>query len=388
MKILFIIQGEGRGHLTQALSLQQKLTADGHQVVGALVGKSPARKIPAFFSENIKAPVYSFESPNFLPTARNKQVNIAKSVIYNVARSHRYVGSLRYINRMIRQTDADVVVNFYEMLTGLTYLLFRPKALMICIAHQYLFLHPEFSFPKSNRLSLGMMLFYTRVTTWGSGKKLALSFRKMKEVPEKRIVVVPPLIRREVIEATPSTGDYLHGYMLNSGFSEEVKSWHKEHPTVKIHFFWDKKGETEEVRINDNLVFHPLDDALFVRYMAGSKAYATTAGFESVCEAMYMDKPVLMVPTHIEQACNAHDACLSGAGAVSGSFNLDKLLELSENHPPARPSNLQFRHWVSQADWLILREFHEDSSSWLSHLRSRYNLFQSLLHPKHLLKSL
>ena len=42
MKILFIIQGEGRGHLTQALSLRQKLTDEGHQVVGVLVGKSPA----------------------------------------------------------------------------------------------------------------------------------------------------------------------------------------------------------------------------------------------------------------------------------------------------------------------------------------------------------
>ena len=42
MKILFIIQGEGRGHLTQALSLRQKLTDEGHQIVGVLVGKSPA----------------------------------------------------------------------------------------------------------------------------------------------------------------------------------------------------------------------------------------------------------------------------------------------------------------------------------------------------------
>lgn len=356
MKILFIIQGEGRGHLTQALSLHQKLTADGHQIVGALVGKSPVRKLPAFFSEKINTPVYSFESPNFLPTAKNKQVNLLKSVIYNFARAYTYIGSLWYINRMIKETEAEVVVNFYEMLTGLTYFLFRPKAVMICIAHQYLFFHPEFTFPKVNPISRGMMIFYTRVTTWGSSKKLALSFRKMDEVPGKGIVVVPPLIRREVIDAVPSKGDYLHGYMLNSGFSEEVKTWHKEHSDVKMHFFWDKKGEDEETRINDNLTFHQLNDTLFVNYMAGSKAYATTAGFESVCEAMYMNKPVLMVPTHIEQACNAHDAYLSGAGMVSDSFNLDKLLELSENHSP----NLHFRHWVNQADWLILREFRQD----------------------------
>lgn len=31
----------------------------------------------------------------------------------------------------------------------------------------------------------------------------------------------------------------------------------------------------------------------------------------------YLNKPVLMVPTHIEQACNAYDASLSGAGVVA-----------------------------------------------------------------------
>lgn len=48
--------------------------------------------------------------------------------------------------------------------------------------------------------------------------------------------------------------------------------------------------------------------------MAGCRAYATTAGFESICEAMYLGKPVLMVPAHIEQDCNAHDAMRAGAG--------------------------------------------------------------------------
>ena len=84
-----------------------------------------------------------------------------RSVLYNVLRLHKYMGSIRYIDRMIRQTDADVVVNFYELLTGLTYLLFRPKATMVCIAHQYLFLHPDFVFPKQSTLSLASLrIFY------------------------------------------------------------------------------------------------------------------------------------------------------------------------------------------------------------------------------------
>ena len=43
--------------------------------LGVLVGKSPARRLPAvFFLNKIQSPVYPFESPNFLPTAKNKQV--------------------------------------------------------------------------------------------------------------------------------------------------------------------------------------------------------------------------------------------------------------------------------------------------------------------------
>lgn len=49
MKVIFVIQGEGRGHLTQALALGQMLRHEGHEVVKVLVGKSKNRMIPAFF---------------------------------------------------------------------------------------------------------------------------------------------------------------------------------------------------------------------------------------------------------------------------------------------------------------------------------------------------
>ena len=39
MKFLFIVQGEGRGHLTQAITLEEILRRNGHEVVEVLVGK-------------------------------------------------------------------------------------------------------------------------------------------------------------------------------------------------------------------------------------------------------------------------------------------------------------------------------------------------------------
>ena len=39
MKVLFIVQGEGRGHLTQAITLEEILRRNGHEVVEVLGGK-------------------------------------------------------------------------------------------------------------------------------------------------------------------------------------------------------------------------------------------------------------------------------------------------------------------------------------------------------------
>lgn len=54
MKYLFIVQGEGRGHMTQAISLERMLLERGHEVVEIMVGKSPFRKVPEFFLNGVK----------------------------------------------------------------------------------------------------------------------------------------------------------------------------------------------------------------------------------------------------------------------------------------------------------------------------------------------
>lgn len=351
MKILFIVQGEGRGHLTQAISLEKMLRANGHEVVEILVGKSNSRSLPAFFNRAVQAPVHRFLSPNFLPAPANKRVSLVRSVAYNLCHLSAYARSILFIHQRIKQSGADLVVNFYELLTGLTYGLLRPQVPQVSIGHQYLFLHPQFSFPHKNPCSLWLLRFFTRLTSIGAARKLALSFRDMPACESVGLQVVPPLLRSEVLACTPTAGNYLHGYMVNAGFGESVRAWHETHRHTPLHFFWDRAGADEVTRVDDTLSFHRIDDVSFLRYMAGCKAYATTAGFESVCEAIYLGKPLLMVPAHIEQDCNAHDAALEGAGIVDNDFNLERLLQFSETFRP----NVAFRYWVRSAERHIMQ---------------------------------
>lgn len=55
MKFLFIVQGEGRGHLTQAITLEEMLLRNGHEVVEVLVGVRGEKRCVSKFgrSENI-----------------------------------------------------------------------------------------------------------------------------------------------------------------------------------------------------------------------------------------------------------------------------------------------------------------------------------------------
>lgn len=364
MKYLFIVQGEGRGHMTQAMTLEKMLLRNGHEVVGIMVGTSATRKIPEFFLRSVTAEVTEYTSMNFRPSQKNRKPNMFRTVMYNIFAFVKYFPSIRRIRKKIITSGADVVVNFYELLVGLTYMGHNIKVPCVSIGHQYLFLHKDFGIPFGKYPGHESLNILSRINSYGSGKLLALSFNRMPDDPGHRIKVVPPLLRPQVLALRNpdgsdgpgmSRGDYILGYMLNPGFSEDVLQWHRSHPDVNLRFFWDKWSEGKVKKIDDTLSFYLIDDSEFLRQMAGCGAYASTAGFESVCEAMYLGKPILMVPSHIEQEINAFDAKRNGAGISAESFDLSTLIEFSKTYSP----NQEFISWVRSAESIILKELTE-----------------------------
>lgn len=356
MRFLFTVQGEGRGHFTQALALAAILRKQGHEVVAVLVGKSDNRQIPAFFTDKIGAPITSFSSPNFTSFYKHKRPNILLSVVANFSRPFIFRKSLQLIRQKIEEYRPDKVINFYEMITGMAYGIYRfDKKMgvdMICVAHQYILLNPNYKTSAEQDVKYYFLRMLSRITSNRASRILALSFRDIPSALDRRIVTVPPLLRPEVFSIEPSQGDYIHGYMLNAGYYDEVARWHAKNPEVSLRFFWDKKDAEDEVQVDDKFTLYRLNDEKFLHSMAGSMAYATTSGFESLCEALYYHKPILMIPVHVEQEFNAYDASLSGAGVSGKRFDLDKLIDFIPKYKP----DLGFRDWVRQAEERFLKE--------------------------------
>ena len=152
MKFLFIVQGEGRGHLTQAISLSEMLGRHGHEVVDVLVGRSSSREIPSFFRERMKVNVRVYDAPSLIFKKDKKHIDKFRTFLYNtnIQKLQRFGKSVEIIYQSIKKHQPDVVVNFHEILPGFLHLRFKVNIPFINIGHQYLLNHPDYQFGKED----------------------------------------------------------------------------------------------------------------------------------------------------------------------------------------------------------------------------------------------
>lgn len=359
MRILFTIQGDGRGHMTQALAVQQILRDAGHQVCGILLGKQPTQAPPDFFLQKAAAPVGYYQTFAFATDKQNKAISLPATIIENVRNAPSLVRSLYFLRREITRQKPDVVLNFFEPLVGLCYALLRPRVPLVCLANQYLLLHPDYSFPPGRTFERVATQFWARLTSVGAKRRLALSLKLRSDSPSGT-VVVPPLLRPEVLNRPDEgRGRFLLIYLLKSGLRDEIIAWHERHPDVELHCFTDLPADAgDKVRHNDHLTFHRVHEQKFLELMVRCGGMVATAGYQTLCEAMYYGKPLLIVPVanHYEQACNAHEAQLLGAGVAADRFDLDRFIAYLPAH---RADPVPFRRWAAEAPQKIVQALEE-----------------------------
>jgi len=359
MKFIFIVQGEGRGHMTQAITLYHLLKEAGHTVPKIIVGKSRRRKLPKFFRDQINDEIIELASPNFVTDRNNQSVDIYRTFVVCFAKTSIFLASITKIHKAVRKEKPDAIINFYDFLGGFYFFIRRPNVKHIAVAHQFLINHESFKFPKGRIYDRRSLLAGNWLASFGASKKLALSFQHFDDEPNKKLFVTPPLLRSIIQEQKITNEDHYLVYMVNDGYSKQVEDFHKKYPEIKIHCFWDKKKMPVEHKVDETLTFHQLDDKKFIQFMASCMGYLTTAGFESVCEAMYLGKPILMVPVkgHYEQSCNAIDAKRASAGISSDVFDLELLMDFIPNY---RNISSEFQNWANQTSKTFLNHLTEE----------------------------
>lgn len=356
-KFLFVVQGEGRGHLTQAISLYEILTSAGHQVVSVMVGMDNVNNLPAFFQEKIGVKIETFPAPS-LVYGQTKAVKVWDTISTHVKKVLKYRKSVQFLAKKVEENKPDVIVNFYDIICGLYAQFYRPTIPVVCIGHQYLLLHQSFVSLPNKKIDRFLLNLNTQLTSLRATRKLALSFVKMPNDETRNIVVTPPLIRDEVKKLTPTSKPFILAYITHHKLSEDLINWHSNHRDVEIHCFWNNQEFVDEWHLRENLTFHQVNSEKFLRMMQNCSGLICTAGFESVCEAMYLGKPIMMVPVpnHIEQEINALDGERAGAGIADTTFNLSRFISYLPVHQNISEN---FKAWQGQTAQIFLKNLEE-----------------------------
>jgi hypothetical protein len=207
-RCMFFVQGEGRGHMTQSISMKQILECAGVEVVEVILSKCPTRQMPAFYAEKINAPITIIDSAKMAIDKNQKRVRPMQTFLSNATSIPTFFKSVKQIKKRIGEQKPDFIINFFEPTCGLYYMMHWPKIPLINVAHHFLYNHPKFEMPKEYPAARFGIRFYSWLTSFGSKKKLALSFYPFPDYAPKSICVVPPLLREEVINFPTKKGDY------------------------------------------------------------------------------------------------------------------------------------------------------------------------------------
>lgn len=350
LRVFFNVQGEGRGHMTQAIALAGMLRRAGHELVGCEVGHGEHSMVPEFFKQKMGCEITSHASPTIKLNATARSIDVWNTTLSAGRLALRYVDSVRSMESAIKRAKPDVLVNFYDPLFGfLSSDLRIPK---VAIAHQYMFYHPRYPFSQGTRLQRQGMVMFTKLTAAGADRLLALSLYPAKDLPAKKVRVVPPILREELFHLKSSSPEppHLLVYLWRPELLNEIREWCEENKDMPVHCYLHHPEKKEDDQVLPNLTLHHLNDKTFLRQMARCSGIATTAGFETTAEAMWLEKPLLMVPTHIEQQCNAMDASMLGGAYDSAMFDLERLRHITPRDQTA------FREWVRRADSIFVSE--------------------------------
>ena len=353
MTYVFFVQGEGRGHLTQALTLKAKLEEKGHEILAVIAGPEPDHGLPAFFEEQVRDKLFRISSPKFVVDKRGKGIDMGRSVLRALRGMGRYLKSMRQIRKIISEKKPDAIINFYEPLAGAYARCYRDRRPFFCIAHQYFSEHQAFEFPEGNLNDRFGLRFYNGLTSPSHSLRIALSFTEEKDMEDRRIKVCPPLIRPLLKQQETDRENFILVYLLNRGYSQEIIDWNEKNPDTRIEVFWNNP-DSETTIINDNLSFHHLHGEKFLNRLAHCSAYVSTAGFDSISEAAYLQKDIMMVPTqnHFEQKCNARDAKRAKIAISSDNFNLSLIADKQKTRPDAALA--AFKEWVDKNEDKII----------------------------------
>ncbi len=312
MRIAYGVHGYGRGHSSRALAILPELTA--HHDVLVLAGDDAYTALADEYNV-VRIPVLRYVHG---PDGR---IVPGKTL----ARALPCVGDLSFhgpgvemVSHVLEEFAPDVVVSDSEAWTHRA-----AKGLglpRISFDHFGVLVWCDWPMSASQRWANRFeAMVYRRLMAGAPDRMVVVSFYK---APPKRsgVDVVGPVLRQYVRDASPTRGDYLLVYFTNgqSHFTPRIERALREAGLPTVIYGVGREGK------DGNLDYRPPSNTKFVDDLAGARCAFATAGNQLISEALYLRKPLLLLPEDsLEQRLNASAIETMGVGLGTSRQGVD-----------------------------------------------------------------
>lgn len=302
MRIAWGVMGYGRGHAMRTLSVLPAMMKE-HEIMVFTAGDA-----------------YEVLAPRF-PTVRIPMIGYR----YNDRGGHS-------LPRTVRENVGPVAdLLFRGSGTGQVEQAFRERGIQLVISDSEAWTHraarrmgiPRISFDHVGILAYCKPHFPPEL--WALGMRDAYGYRALMGVPERILIssfyeaqpaypgvrIVGPMLRDEVLRTRRRQGDYLMCY-FNEGEHQFLPHIDRALRLLDVPVVIYGTPYVGKV---DNLEFRAPCNEGFVQDLAGCRAVISTAGNQTIGEAIHFGKPILALPEDaFEQRLNGHIIERMGVG--------------------------------------------------------------------------
>lgn len=306
-RILYGVNGEGSGHSTRSKEVITHLLRSGHEVHVASFDRGMQNLSRDFQVTEIYGLRFAYV---------NNQVKYGKTVTKNLLTAPQARKSASHLMQLADEWHIDLVVTDFEPLS--CFAGHRKRLPVISIDNQHLLTNATVTYPKEYRKDAAACKLVTRCMTPRANAYIVISIFEAP-VTKKNTFIFPPILRREVLEARPSSGEEVVVYVTSP--SAELANLLRGVREQFVCYGFGREGQ------DGNLTFKKPSMDGFLSDLVNCKAVIANAGFSLVSEALHLGKPYLAIPVkhQFEQVLNAYYVDKMRYGAFWPELNKERI---------------------------------------------------------------
>jgi uncharacterized protein (TIGR00661 family) len=314
-RILYGVAGEGFGHSSRSELLGEHLIKTGHEVLFAASRKSLAYLQPTFREQIREVYGLSFYY-------RNGRIHPLRTVLQNLSGYRKgFMTNFRLFSEIASQFRPDLVISDFEPFSA--WWAWRNNVPCVSIDHEHLmtcfkFETAQLSWKEQAMAHLVMRGYHTFADAY-----IVLNFFQASAV-NKAAYMVPPVVRRRVLQVAPSVGEHVTVY--STDHSEPTLNHILEICSRRRNQRFFIYGFNRSAEMG-NCVLKLTSTDTFLNDLASCRAVVATAGFSLLSECLHFRKPMLLmsIKEQYEQAINAYYVEKLGMGRRTERLTYESL---------------------------------------------------------------